>query len=95
MTASRGMDWGQAELIDQRAAKGNRREDCESLIAAHSDENLVAALVYQGFATERGARSSSPDERQRHRAAGRLHPGEVPVAQAMCPQSAQFGGPIG
>lgn len=61
MTASDGTEGARAELIDRRVAKGNRREDSESLLAellaAHCGENLVAALVFQGFATERGARA--------------------------------------
>lgn len=48
------------ELIDRRVDKGNDREGSAALLAelmaAHSGENLVAALVYQGFATERIAR---------------------------------------
>ena len=50
-----------AELIGRRVAKGNDRDGSTSLLAellaAHSGENLVTALVYQGFASERAARS--------------------------------------
>lgn len=61
MTQSNGIEDAHTALIDRRVAKGNDRDRSTSLLAellaAHSGENLVAALVYQGFATERAART--------------------------------------
>ncbi|KXO90991.1 Uncharacterised protein (plasmid) [Tsukamurella tyrosinosolvens] len=47
-------------LIDRRVAGGANREDSQALLAelleAHAGDNLVSALVYQGFATEKQAK---------------------------------------
>lgn len=46
-------------MIDRRVAGGANREESQYLLAelleAHTGTNLVSALVYQGFATEKQA----------------------------------------
>lgn len=46
-------------LVSRRVQKGNRRDESETLLQVllqrHNGDNLIHALVYEGFATERQA----------------------------------------
>lgn len=57
-------------LIARRVRKGNRRDESEGLLQIllqrHSGDNLVHALVYEGFATERQAEAFVAERKGEH-----------------------------